>query len=88
MLIKKTVVSGFKEMDLFELNLYFEIHENRGWLMNFDFVLEDNIQVSGQYNGEKIVHYNVSNGFVTPELMSTVQDKLEEVKDEFTPKNI
>ena len=74
-------------MDLFELNLYFEIHENRGWLMNFDFVLEDNIQVSGQYNGEKIVHYNVSNGFVTSELMSTVQDKLKEVKDEFTPKN-
>ena len=87
MLIKKTVVSGFKEIESFNLNLYFEIHNGQGWLMNFDFILEDNIQVSGQYNGEKIVHYNVSNGFVTPELMSTIQDKLYEVKDEFTPKN-
>jgi hypothetical protein len=30
MLIKKTVVSGFKEMESFNLNLYFEIHDNRG----------------------------------------------------------
>jgi len=30
MLIKKTVVSGFKEMELFNLNLYFEIHDGQG----------------------------------------------------------
>ena len=30
MLIKKTVVSGFKEMESFNLNLYFEIHDGQG----------------------------------------------------------
>lgn len=80
-LTKRVVVSGYKEMDDFNLNVYFEIYNGQPWVINFDFKI-DEVYVSGQYN-DKIISYTVNGGFMTTEVMESVQNKLDEVKNDY-----
>ena len=80
-LTKRVVVSGYKEMDNFNLNVHFEIYNGSPWMINFDFTIED-IHVNGQY-ADRIRSYNVSGGFIPVSIMESVQQKLDEIKDEY-----
>lgn len=80
-LTKRVVVSGYKEMDNFNLNVHFEIYNGSPWMINFDFVIED-IRVSGQY-ADTVRNYNVSGGFIPVSVMESVQQKLDEIKNEY-----
>lgn len=82
-LVEPKRISGFVELGDLQLNLDFKILEDSQiQLIYFNFSLEE-IYVYGIYR-DKMDSYSVINGIIAYELMTQIQDKVKEVKDEYT----
>jgi hypothetical protein len=82
-LVEPKRISGFVELGDLQLNLDFKILEDSQiQLIYFKFSLEE-MYVYGTYR-DKMDSYSVINGIIAYELMTQIQDKVKEVKDEYT----